>query len=258
MCLHAKLLQSCMTLWTIACQAPLSTGISRQEYWNRLFIAKYLFYNYIIASIRKSNMGHWRNLWRNNKVINESLFLYQFSTATITWHDKPPQAQWLKTICIKKKKKSMCFVCKSLGQWLRWLRWAWLDSSGLGSPSCCWWAWHQPWQLRWSGFPPPVCLIFQEARRGTFSRQFQKSQGKQKHTKAFPASACAISADSSLTNTSSKFHSDPKGQGSRLHCISKESCKVIWPNASQGRRLKNKNLKYTHYTTSLIFKGQQQ
>ena len=26
----------CATLWTIACQAPLSTGFSRQEYWSRL------------------------------------------------------------------------------------------------------------------------------------------------------------------------------------------------------------------------------
>ena len=25
-----------LTLWTIACQAPLSMGFSRQEYWNRL------------------------------------------------------------------------------------------------------------------------------------------------------------------------------------------------------------------------------
>ena len=31
--------QSCttlMTLWTVACQAPLSVGFSRQEYWNGL------------------------------------------------------------------------------------------------------------------------------------------------------------------------------------------------------------------------------
>ena len=35
----AKLLQSCLTLcdpWTIACQAPLSMGFSRQEYWSWL------------------------------------------------------------------------------------------------------------------------------------------------------------------------------------------------------------------------------
>ena len=25
-----------VTLWTVACQAPLSTGFSRQEYWNGL------------------------------------------------------------------------------------------------------------------------------------------------------------------------------------------------------------------------------
>ena len=36
---HAKSLQSvqlCMTLWTVACQAPLSIGFSRQEYWSGL------------------------------------------------------------------------------------------------------------------------------------------------------------------------------------------------------------------------------
>ena len=35
MCVQAKLLQLCLTLWTlwtVACQAPLSMGFSRQEY----------------------------------------------------------------------------------------------------------------------------------------------------------------------------------------------------------------------------------
>ena len=35
----AKSLQSCLTLvtpWTVACQAPLSMGFSRQEYWSGL------------------------------------------------------------------------------------------------------------------------------------------------------------------------------------------------------------------------------
>ena len=38
-CVRAKLLQSCLTLvtlWTVACQAPLSLGFSRQEYWSGL------------------------------------------------------------------------------------------------------------------------------------------------------------------------------------------------------------------------------
>ena len=38
-CTHAKSLQSCPTLcdpWTVAHQAPLSLGFSRQEYWNGL------------------------------------------------------------------------------------------------------------------------------------------------------------------------------------------------------------------------------
>ena len=38
-CVHAKLLQSCLTLcnpWTVARQTPLSMGFSRQEYWSGL------------------------------------------------------------------------------------------------------------------------------------------------------------------------------------------------------------------------------
>ena len=35
-CVHAKLLQFCVTKtpWTVACQAPLFMGFSRQEYWS--------------------------------------------------------------------------------------------------------------------------------------------------------------------------------------------------------------------------------
>ena len=40
MCVCVKSLQSCLTLfvtlWIVACQDPLSTGFSRQEYWNGL------------------------------------------------------------------------------------------------------------------------------------------------------------------------------------------------------------------------------
>ena len=31
-----SLVQLCATLWTVACQAPLSMGFSKQEYWNGL------------------------------------------------------------------------------------------------------------------------------------------------------------------------------------------------------------------------------
>ena len=36
-CVRAKLLQLCLTLcdqWTAPCQAPLSMGFSKQEYWS--------------------------------------------------------------------------------------------------------------------------------------------------------------------------------------------------------------------------------
>ena len=35
-CLVAKLCPTLVTPWTVACQAPLSTGFSRQEYWSGL------------------------------------------------------------------------------------------------------------------------------------------------------------------------------------------------------------------------------
>ena len=38
-CVHAKMLQLCLTLcdpWTAACQAPLSMRFSRQDYWSGL------------------------------------------------------------------------------------------------------------------------------------------------------------------------------------------------------------------------------
>ena len=36
MCVHAKLVQSCLTLCIVDLQVPLSTGSSRQEYWSGL------------------------------------------------------------------------------------------------------------------------------------------------------------------------------------------------------------------------------
>ena len=33
---HFSHVQLCATLWTVACQAPLSMGFSRQEYWSGL------------------------------------------------------------------------------------------------------------------------------------------------------------------------------------------------------------------------------
>ena len=34
--LHIRCVQLCATLWTVACQAPLFMGFSRQEYWSGL------------------------------------------------------------------------------------------------------------------------------------------------------------------------------------------------------------------------------
>ena len=34
---HFSHVQLFVTLWTVACQAPLSMGFSRQEYWSGIF-----------------------------------------------------------------------------------------------------------------------------------------------------------------------------------------------------------------------------
>ena len=33
---HFNHIRLCTTLWTVACQAPLSMGLSRQEHWSEL------------------------------------------------------------------------------------------------------------------------------------------------------------------------------------------------------------------------------
>ena len=35
-CMHAQSPQLCLTLWTVAHQAPVSMGFSRHEYWSGL------------------------------------------------------------------------------------------------------------------------------------------------------------------------------------------------------------------------------
>ena len=42
-CVRAKLPQLCLMLWTVACQALLSMGFSRQEYWSGYFLLQGIF-----------------------------------------------------------------------------------------------------------------------------------------------------------------------------------------------------------------------
>ena len=60
--MHAKSLQSCLTLWTIAHQTPLSVGFPRQEYWSGLLCP--LLLPSIFPSIRDfSNESSVRIRW---------------------------------------------------------------------------------------------------------------------------------------------------------------------------------------------------
>ena len=53
--------QLCATLWTVACQLPLSMEFSRQEYWNRVPCSppKYLHHSGIKPASPTSCLLHW-------------------------------------------------------------------------------------------------------------------------------------------------------------------------------------------------------
>ena len=90
MCVHActcaQLLshvQLFVTSWTVVCQAPLSIGLSRQEYWSRLpFLLQEIFLTQgsnphllhllhcQVGSLPLSHLGSPRDLWDNIKHTN--------------------------------------------------------------------------------------------------------------------------------------------------------------------------------------------
>ena len=66
-CVYAKSLQSCLTLcnpmdylWTIACQAPLSMGFSRQEYWSGLLLLLQGIFLTQGSNLHLSSPLHWQ------------------------------------------------------------------------------------------------------------------------------------------------------------------------------------------------------
>ena len=52
------------TPWTVACQAPPSTGFPRQEYWSGLSFPSPYAYIYPLFSTFPSHLGHHRALSR--------------------------------------------------------------------------------------------------------------------------------------------------------------------------------------------------
>ena len=89
--MHAQSLshvQFFVTLWTVACQAPLSMGFSRQEYWNGLpfpppwdlphpdVMIVFNFYSLFIRSLfdLKSVYLYYRVLFRNKEAGKYHLF----------------------------------------------------------------------------------------------------------------------------------------------------------------------------------------
>ena len=64
----------CETLWTIACQAPLSLGFSRQEYWS-------------VLPCPPPQESSWPRNWTRIYTIscNGRLFFFFFFTSSATW-----------------------------------------------------------------------------------------------------------------------------------------------------------------------------
>ena len=56
---HFSLVRLCATPWTVACQAPLSMGFSRQEYWSGL---PYLLQGIFSAQVLNPGLPHFRKI----------------------------------------------------------------------------------------------------------------------------------------------------------------------------------------------------
>ena len=84
------------TLWTIACQALLSKGCSRQEYWSRVAISSSFIYwpininyikvvdstvqvLYILTDFLSSSINYWQ-IWNKPQNMIIYLSLYPFSS----------------------------------------------------------------------------------------------------------------------------------------------------------------------------------
>ena len=66
--MHTKLLQSCPTHpdpWTVAHQAPLSTGFSRQEYYSGFPFPSLIYSNLPKSFVHKEKPGLLRNFSNN-------------------------------------------------------------------------------------------------------------------------------------------------------------------------------------------------
>ena len=60
------------TLWTIACQAPLSMRFSRQEYWSGL-----LEWEFLIMYFHNLENFHRNSTWQNS-IYQETVFMIIF------------------------------------------------------------------------------------------------------------------------------------------------------------------------------------
>ena len=104
--MRAKLLQLCqtlVTLWTVACQAPLSMGFSRQEYWSglcallqRIFLTQGPIHISCVSCIGRWALYHWGHLPPFVNSATLSVSCSKRAPAERHWHISflPWQSSW--------------------------------------------------------------------------------------------------------------------------------------------------------------------
>ena len=119
---HVKSTQSCLTLcdpWTVACQAPLSMGISRQKYWSGLLrsspgecsgprdrthiscvscIGRWVLYHqyHLGSPVKEDVKGIWKVIYMEDNTIQSWIFTGRTDNEAETPIVRPPDVKnWL-------------------------------------------------------------------------------------------------------------------------------------------------------------------
>ena len=98
---HFSCVQLFVILWTIACQAPVSMGFSRQEYWSGLPFTSPIMLRYVSSSLvaqtvkRLSTMRETqvRYLGREDPLEKEMAAHSSTIAWKITWPEEPGRLQ---------------------------------------------------------------------------------------------------------------------------------------------------------------------
>ena len=111
------------TPWTVACQAPLSMGFSRQEYWNRLPFPYTitLFWSQMDIWYRVNRLK-CQTFWNYNAFsnfcarlrnsFNTNLFFFFFFILFFLWIEFP--LNWKETPCTKRSRAQKGDLCLTI------------------------------------------------------------------------------------------------------------------------------------------------